>query len=99
MHLGPKVPSIKLSLLSASWDGYSLNYTLWHTGVTKFKYQPTVLLTFVPQIFASSEHWHTPEQLLVYLQHEFYMECTLAPKSDDNLTEFPSWSILNKPVL
>ena len=81
MHLRPKISGIELAFLLARWRGYSLSYTLWHTGVIKCKSRRTALLNFKHQVSAKPQSWRTPEVLLAYLRREFYTECTLVEET------------------
>ena len=55
MHLDPKISGMDLAFLSACRRGYSLNHTLWGTGVINCKSRRMVLLIFKPQMYASPQ--------------------------------------------
>ena len=78
MYLGPKISGVELAFSSAWWRGYCLNYNIWRMGAIKSKSPRTVLLIFVPQVYANLQLWRAPEMLLAYLRREVYTECTLA---------------------
>ena len=65
MRLGPKISGVELAFLSAWRRRHSLNYTLWCTGVVKCKSQRTVLLIFVPQVYANLQSLRTSEEELL----------------------------------
>ena len=55
---------MELGFLLVSQRGYSLNYSLWCSGVVKYNYWYMVLLIFAPQVYANIECLNTTEELV-----------------------------------
>ena len=83
MNLGLKISGVELACLSGWWRGYSLNYTLWRTGVIKSKCRRSISLIFAPQVYPKFQRRRTPEEQLAYLGCEFYTECALASMQNE----------------
>ena len=97
MHVGSKISGMGLSFLSAWRRRYSLNYTLWRTGIINCKSLRRILLISASQAYASLQRWRTPEELLAYLSVRSKQNAPWAPCK--NKRGLISWGLIGASTI